>query len=559
MSTIVLRAPKIDEQTLPADWHPILRQIYAARLQHPDEIERNLSRLLTVDDMPDAMKAAKRIFQAIQTQSTILIYGDYDVDGATSCALLSKALEDLGAKVAVFIPDRKKHGYGLSLAGLADVAATYDLCVTVDNGISAFEAAAHLKAQHIDLIISDHHEMQGDLLPDAYAVVNPKRKDSTFKSKNLAGVGVAFYLLLALRRVYQESGVPFTCALHQYLDLVAVGTVADLVPLDFNNRILVSAGISLIRQGKGNLALTTLCLVAGVEEKRLNSVDIAFALAPRLNAVGRMQHMQESLDFLSIEDRASALEKAVYLDGINRKRKAMESEMFATARLLLDEAQLLLCVYQSNWEEGLLGLVASRLKTLYQKPVLVACDDYHGARIKGSLRSIDGVNMHDLLIQASKHLPEEVLRFGGHAQAGGFSIEKAYYQQWITVLNSELAQKVSGVLPQQVHYVDGSLPQECLSLEWARYLEDLEPWGSGFAPPSFCNDFYVHEVRHLSSEHSRLILIEEKTQKRLLATWFFKCVDFQKGEKIRAVYQLQINRYYGDERLELYIQDAYRL
>lgn len=538
-----------------ADWHPLVREIYASRLRSAQEVEKRLQALLPPDGIPDIDKAAARIFHAIHAQESILVYGDYDVDGASSTALLVRVLRKLGATVRYFVPNRQVHGYGLSVAGLAEISTIPPLVITVDNGITAFSAAEYLRAQGIDLIITDHHEPEATL-PVAVAVVNPKRHDSGFASLNLAGVGVVFYLLLALRRYYRTQAQPFECDLSDYLDLVALGTVADIVPLDYNNRILVQAGIRRLQSGQGNIGLRALCDVANLETACVLSSDIGFSLAPRLNAVGRLEDMHDGVHLLLAEDWATAEDYAQLLDTLNRDRKAIESEMTALAEPLVNPKEPIASAYLPEGHEGVIGIVAARLKSKFARPALVATTTADGNSIKASLRSVSGVNIHQLLSETATQLPDNALQFGGHAMAAGLSIDKAHYADFITALNTTFTATIGAKIPEEPLYIDGELPADLLTLDWARYLEKLEPWGAALPVPQFCNIFIVAECRRLGAQHTRLTLRHPHTGEQFSATWFFKNVDWQYGNTVRVVYQIQVNRFAGNERLNLLITYA---
>lgn len=552
----ILPRPRIGEpDSFPADWHPLVREIYAARVPNVSQVEKRLQYLLPPDGIPDIERAAERLSQAIDDGETILVYGDYDVDGATSTALMVRVLRAIGGKVDYFIPNRMTHGYGLSVQGIDAIATFPSLWVTVDNGIRSIDAAAYLAQKGIDLIITDHHE-PADVLPQAIAVVNPKRVDSQFASENLSGVGVAFYVLLALRRYRLANSKAFPCNPVDYLDLVALGTVADIVPLDFNNRILVQAGIKRLQQGQGNVGIRALCAVSNVRLPSLNPSDFGFSIAPRLNAVGRLEDMSDGVAMLLTDDWVTANDYARLLDELNAERKAIEREMTEQAAKDVDCAQPIVSAYLPDGHEGIIGIVAGRLKGRFGRPALVATDTVDGEKIKASLRSISGVDIYALLEHAAKHLPENCLQFGGHQMAAGLTVAKDQYATLITMLNRAFSESIGNDIPEEPLYVDGELPADLLDIHWARYLEHLEPWGQGLPVPTFCNTFIVHDCRRLGAHHTRLILREPYSGKQLSATWFFTSADYQYGATLQVVYQVQVNRFYGDERLNLLISHA---
>lgn len=555
MVQIIRRPFRTAPQQFSPDWHPVVRDIYAARVGSAAEVEKKLQLLQSPQALPDIALAAETLARAIRDGEDILIYGDYDVDGASATALMMRVLRKLGARVRYFVPNRMAHGYGLSPAGLAACSPLPDVLVTVDNGTRSHEAAADLLAQGVKLIITDHHEPDAQL-PPAVAVVNPKRHDSRFASPHLAGVGVVFYLLLALRRHYVEQGWDFACQLTDYLDLVALGTVADIVPLDFNNRILVQAGMQRLQSAKGNLGLRALCAVANLNPAVLLPSDIGFALAPRLNAVGRLEDMHDGVELLLCDDWATAGDYAEQLDLLNRDRKALESEMCSRAMQVIDEKQAIASAYLPDAHEGVIGIVAARIKSRFARPALVATDAQESGKIKASLRSVQGVNIHELLALAAQSLPPQVLQFGGHALAAGLTVQQEYYAALIEALNAAFYQHIGLQAPEAAIYVDGELPPDMLHIDWARYLEKLEPWGSELPAPQFYNRFQVIECRQLGAQHTRMNLRHLQTGQQIAATWFFQVADFRYGDTIGAVFQMQVNRFFGDERLNLLISHA---
>lgn len=555
MSVIRLRPARFDAAHLPGDWHPVVRAIYAARLSGNDEVDKRLKFLKNTDGFADMDKAVARLAQALEARERIVVYGDYDVDGAASTALAVRVLRRLGAEVGWFVPNRQVHGYGLSVAGLAALPDKPDVILTVDNGISSHEAVLAAAAQGIDVIVSDHHT-PGDNLPPAVAVINPRRADSRDAPQHLAGVGVVFYLLMALQQHLKAQGAwPDNLYLTDYLDLVALGTVADLVPLDYNNRILVDRGLKRLRDGQGNAGMRALCQVANIDTRFIGGNDIGFALAPRLNALGRLGDMNDGVAMLLADDWPSVQELAMLCDDMNRDRKAIERATVSEALALADTRQSILCVYAPHWHEGILGIIAARLKGRFARPALVACDHEQGEHIKASLRSLEGVNIHQLLQQAAGELPDNVLHFGGHAMAAGLTVHKSAWALLVAALNRAFAEQV-GTMPVAPVYIDGELPHDLLDVHWARYLERLEPWGASLPAPAFANVFSVIECRRLGDAHSRLRLREPYSGNIYNASWFFHQADYAHGDTLRVVYEMQVNRFHGDERLDLLIRHA---
>lgn len=541
-------------EAYPDHWHPLIRSIYATRIANPVQVEKRLGSLVPPDGIVAIEKAAARLQKAITTGETILVYGDYDVDGASATALLVRVLRRLDAKVRYFIPNRWRHGYGLSIAGLIALPELPRLLITVDNGMTSHAAAVWLAERQVDLIITDHHQPDAEL-PPACAVVNPRNAPADPALGNLAGVGVAFYLLLVLRRLWQRNAV-FPVDLSAYLDLVALGTIADVVPLDHNNRILVSNGLRQVQRQRGNPGILALCGVANIAPEKLSAQDIGFALAPRLNAVGRLEDMSEGVAMLLSDDWRTAQEYAQLLDSLNRDRKALENEMTTRAMALVDPALPIAAAYQADWHEGVIGIVAARLKSHFARPAMVATDTCDGARIKASLRSLRGVNIHELLAHAAQTLPSDTLSFGGHAMAAGLIVEKSVYSQLLSALCAAFDHHIGTQMPQEPLYIDGELSSELLDVGWAKYLEQLEPWGTDLPPPIFCNRFTVAECRRLGAQHTRLILRHPESGRPFQAAWFFHLAEFVPGDRIEAAYQIQVNRFFGDERLNLLLTYA---
>ena len=543
------RPARISAETLPEDWHPLVKNIYASRLARHDEIEKRLQNLLPPDDLTDLAPALDRLERALRTHEPILVYGDYDVDGATATALTVRVLRQLGANVDWFIPNRSAHGYGFSLAGLAALPTAPGLILTVDNGTSSHEAVAAARARGIDTLITDHH-LPGDTLPDAVATINPNRRDCPFPGKNLAGVGVAFYLLLALRQHLRAQGRwPEQLRLTDHLDLVALGTIADLVPLDYNHRILVN-------HGQANTGIRALLAVANLEPAHLGAQDIAYSVAPRLNALGRLGDMSDGVALLLAEDWQTAQDYAQQSDEKNRDRKALENEAVQEAARQVSPALPLAAAYDPAWHEGIIGILAARLKSRFARPALVATDSNEDGWIKASLRSVSAVPLHELLNDAARHLPGEALRYGGHAAAAGLSVKREHYPALIEAINRAFLETYGTTVPPEPVYIDGELPAALLNLDWARYLERLEPWGASLPVPVFANPFEVLDCRLLGSAHTRLVLREMHSGNAYNASWFFHTADYRPGTRLRIAYQLQVNRFYGDERLRLLVQHA---
>lgn len=555
MSSMIRDRPaQFDPARLPADWHPLVKRIYATRLASPEEYDKHIASLAPPHNMADLDRAVERIRYALKHQQRIVIFGDYDVDGACATALMVRVLRRLGASVDWFIPDRRVHGYGLSIAGLNALQRLPDLLITVDNGIQSFEAAEWLATQEVDLIITDHH-LPGESFPVAHAVVNPQREDCGFGERSLCGAGVALYVLLALRRSLVDDGQwPEGLNLTDYFDLVALATIADLVPLSRNNRILVHYGLQRLRLRQGNPGLLALAAVANIQVAHLTAQDIAFAIAPRLNAAGRLGDMCDGVALLLTDDWQTAHDFAADFDTLNRARKTLENNMLQNALAMVDQSRAVASAYSSDWHEGVIGIVAGRLKGKLNRPALIATSSEDGAWIKASMRSVPGINVKALLDEAQTILPSGTLKHGGHAMAAGLSVQFEAYPALLLALEKAYDNQVS-IEPQQLYYVDGELAPDLLNVQWASYLEQLEPWGQELPAPTFCNFFDVINCRCLGASHSRLTLREPNSGRVLQAMWFFHNVDYAPGTRIRAVYSLQVSRFHGDERLNLLIEE----
>lgn len=542
---------------------PLVREIYARRLSAPQECDKSLSQLLPAD-LADLDRAVERLAKALWAREPLLIYGDYDVDGVCATALMVRVLKRLGADVRWFIPDRVRHGYGLTVAGIA-AARTYHpdarLWVTVDNGMKSHVFAKALCEQGLELIITDHHlpdASQPNALPQAVAVVNPNRVDCNFASKALCGAGVAFYVLLGLQHyLKQQSGDKALWSadlkLSAYLDLVALATIADVVPLDYNNRILVEYGLRWLRAGQGNLGIRALLAQANVVREFVSAQDLGFMVAPRLNAAGRMAHMKEGVQLLLCDEWIGAQDMARKLDDYNRQRKALENDALSQVKPQLNPQQSLAFFYWHDGHEGLLGLLAGRLKALYAQPSLVACPAFETGWVKASMRSCYGVALDVLLAEAAENIDEHLWQFGGHAQAAGLTIHQSALPVLVQALERMLRRDFPTGYPPEPRDDDGTLSPDYLTVAWARYFELLEPWGSAFPAPVFRNVFEVVDERVLG-QHARLMLRNPDDGQLHQAMWFFAEKRLLVGQFVCLRYGLTVNRFHGDERLVLQIQ-----
>ena len=560
------RRVSADTSGLLPDLHPLLRRIYLARdIRSSDDLQTGLDGLLPLTGLAGIDPAVQKLMQALQAQLKIVVVGDYDADGATASALALRALRSFGAqRVEYLVPDRFTYGYGLS-PELAEVAAGRgaDLLLTVDNGISSVSGVARAGQLGMGVIVTDHH-LPGEELPAAAAIVNPNQPDDSFPSKHAAGVGVVFYLLSALRgRLracgwFVRNGIPEP-NMADLLDLVAVGTVADLVWLDRNNRILVQQGLRRIRAGRCCPGISALLQLSGRVRERVTAADLGFAVGPRLNAAGRLDDMGLGIECLLSDDPAAALEYARALDGLNRQRREIESEMKvqaeeSMAQLTLpgEQIPLGLCLYDERWHQGVVGILASRIKERYHRPVvaLAAADE---VTVKGSARSIPGLHIRDVLAAVDSRHPGLLERFGGHAMAAGLSLARDRVEDFASAFRDEVERQLGGQPPRAEILSDGELAPQEFDAETARLLRYAGPWGQGFSEPLFDGEFEVLSHRFVGDIHLKLLLgLDGAVQLDAIA---FRWGDRPPpGERVRIAYRLDLNEYRGVESPQLIIE-----
>ena len=554
------------------DW---LKKILLARgVSSIDQLSSDLSRLHPPQQMLGMDVAVELLAQALTENKKILIVGDYDADGATSCALAVRALRSMGAtQVDFLVPDRFKFGYGLS-PEIVEVARCKnpDLLVTVDNGISSIEGVRLAKSLGMNVLITDHH-LPGEQLPIADAIINPNQPGCSFPSKNLAGVGVLFNLMVGLRSLLrdkqwfedQDISEP---NLAMWLDIVALGTVADLVPLDEVNRLMVAKGLELIRSGRGNPGIRAILEVAGKDWRVVQSSDLGFAVGPRINAAGRLEDISLGIKCLLTEDESEARGIASQLQQLNQDRRAIEQQMRQEAESALQSLDLNteelpwgLCLYQQDWHSGVVGLIASRIKDRWHRPTFVFAAEDDG-RLKGSGRSISGLHIRDALEAISTRRPELIDQFGGHAMAAGLSIGADKYQFFAEEFDREVRARLGQEALIETILTDGELPSEAINLNSAKLIEDISPWGQAFPEPVFEGEFEIESVRILSGSHLKMRLkIKDETQlrsKMVEAIWFSapdSYLNLSPGTEGRFIYRLQVNRYRGNESEQILIQD----
>lgn len=545
--------------------HPILQRVYSARdIESFADTEYALQALIRPEQISHVQFAAEQVARHIRQGSSILIFGDYDADGATSTALCIRALHLFEhQRVDFLLPDRVRDGYGVSdNAAQRIVELKPQLVITVDTGIASFDGIRSIIEHGIEVVITDHH-LPADHLPDKATIVNPNAfADSA--GKCLAGVGVAFYLMLAVRSKLREQGwfddrpEP---NLAECLDLVAIGTVADLVPLDYNNRILVKEGLKRLRAGASSEGIKALVRQAGRNQSRLTAQDIAFSLAPRINAAGRLDDMSIGVQALLAEDMNSAQQLAKALDDINSYRRELQGEMTQQAMTMLpkitkDDSQACHVLYQPDWHEGIVGIIASKIKDETFRPSIAFARTDNGL-LKGSGRSIRGVHMRDMLDLVDKTDATIIERFGGHAMAAGLTIREDRLPLFSETLADILHTHVDRSCFDNIVECDGELGNDDLSMELALLLEQGGPWGQRFALPSFQGHFRVLDQRVLADRHIKFIVTPEQGQHHEIDAIMFYATEQQlktNFQRLRLHYELNINEYRGEQNLQLLIR-----
>ena len=556
---VVKRPPPSDEalQQL-SGIDPALARVFAMRgVTSLDELDYGLARLAPVSQLDNVDAGVELLLQ--HRKQRIVIIGDFDVDGATSTALMLRCLREFGfADVDYLVPNRFEFGYGLS-PEIVDVAAQGNpaLLVTVDNGISSIAGVARAQQLGIPVLVTDHH-LPAAQLPAAEVIINPNLPDSKFPSRNLAGVGVAFYLLAALgRRLAEQGDAQAAKVPARFLDLVALGTVAAVVPLDYNNRILVQQGLARIRAGHAVAGIRALLELSRRQITRTVSTDLGFVVGPRLNAAGRLEDMSVGIECLLTDDPGIAQQHAALLDGINKERREIESSMRDQAFAFVDamDARSLpacVCVYEPSWHQGVVGLVAARVRERCHRPVIAFARESDGV-LKGSARSIPGVHVRDLLEAVSGNSPGLIRKFGGHAMAAGLSLEEALLPEF----KKQLARQMRRLYPQAdfsgAILTDGGLPGSSLTLEFARTLRNAGPWGSAFPEPLWQGDFSVSEQRTVGENHLKM-RVQAAGGGGLIDAIAFN----QAGPALRGVvqlaYRLDVNEFRGVESPQLVVE-----
>ena len=575
----IIRRDQVNDEHLPATLHPIVRQIYARRgVTSKDQLELTASHLCAVDTLKGLPEACALLYKALKDKKNITVIGDFDADGATSTALMMEALRMLGSTNHHFlVPNRFKYGYGLT-PEIVDIAASQgaQVLVTVDNGISCIAGVKRAKELGLQVVVTDHH-LPGAETPPADAIVNPNQRGCNFASKSLAGVGVAFYFMLALRKYlreknwFEQQGIKEP-NIAQLLDLVALGTVADVVSLDANNRILVEQGLKRIRAGATRPGIQALIEIAGKNQQKLVASDFGFALGPRINAAGRLDDMAFGINCLLANDLSTARVMAADLDDLNKARREIEQGMQIEAEQVLaslkfseDNLPNGISLFHSDWHQGVIGIVAGRLKEKYHRPSIVFAkgnDDLesnsietNNTEIKGSARSIPGLHIRDLLEYIDSQHPGIIIKFGGHAMAAGLSIEADQFQQFSILFEKYAQQWLSEEALTGIISSDGELLTNDMTLAFAEILREAGPWGQNFPEPVFDDVFNLVQQRIVGEKHLKLVV--EKDQQIFDAIAFnvdIKRWPDNQAKQVKLAYRLDINEFRGKQTVQLMVE-----
>ncbi len=560
-----------ESDSLPESLHPVIRRVLLARnINNEQSLDLRLGRLQPPTALSGIQQAAEILADAVVESKSILIVGDFDADGATGTAVAVRALNQLGTtRVDFRVPNRFEFGYGLSVALVETLAEDPpDVLVTVDSGISSNDGVARARELGCQVIVTDHH-LPGEVLPDANAIVNPNCEGDQFPSKALAGVGVVFYLMSVLRSALRARDW-FTLPrkepnLARLLDLVALGTVADLVSLDTNNRILVRQGMDRIRQGLCSPGLLALLRLGKRDYRHLVASDLAFAVAPRLNAAGRMEDMSVGIRCLLSDDRDQAMTLAIELDDLNHQRKVRQNQMQAQA---LEQLKVLLadlkdselpagvCLYDDSWHQGIVGLVASRVKDTVHRPVLAFAPESEGSRVlKGSARSISGLHIRDVLARIDALHPTMITAFGGHAMAAGLTLPADHLESFKQALSESIEYFLQGKTLNNEMMTDGELSADDINMPFAEQLQNLGPWGQHFEEPLFEGRFVVEESRVVGSAHLKMLLRPANGQGSIDAI-AFGCLpeDLPDSDTVELIYKLDINHFRGRKTCQLVVE-----
>ena len=534
---------------------------YSLSLRNYDKAEKMLPYL----SLHDIDKCVDYLYDAIKANKKMCVVADYDVDGATSCSIMVSGLRTLGADIVYFVPNRFKHGYGLQASVIDDMLMTYpdiDVIITVDNGIASVSGVDYANSKNIDVVVTDHH-LEGDERPNAVVIVNPNKKDCQFESKALAGCGVAFYVVLALReKIAKLDNKKFNISYLQ--DYLAIGTVADVVTLDANNRLLVEYGLNRIKNHKANIGVQALIDVLRINQDKINTSDIAFQIAPTLNAAGRIEDMSKGINLLLSNNYEYATELAIELVKINKTRKSIENTMKEDALEQIDIANsnsddlFSCCVQNKDFHEGVIGILASRIKELLYVPTIVFSEleelEQGRAVLKGSGRSIEGLHLRDAIDYVTKKVPDCVIKFGGHAMAAGLTIYKDKFDDFKFYLNEYCKEIFKNVKPTNVVSVDKELDLKNISIDDVEELNS-QIWGQHFTEPVFIADFNINKQELLSGGKHLKVWFDYKGME-IVGLWFFRTefIDVEHNENVKVIFKLNINEWRNKKEIQIYVQ-----
>lgn len=561
---------EISDSLKQSDLHPVLQKVLSHRkINSTEDIDYALGKLIGFNQLMGIEQAVALVVNAIQHKQKILIVGDFDADGATSTAVCMRALKMLGPiDVSFLVPNRFDYGYGLSPEIVAVACQNKpDLLITVDNGISSIQGVQAARDAGIDVLVTDHH-LAGAELPNANAIVNPNQPGCHFPSKNLAGVGVIFYVMLAVRAGLRDAGYfnenRTEPNMGQLLDLVALGTVADVVPLDGNNRILVAQGLKRMLAGKACVGIQAILKIAGRDINRIVSSDLGFAIGPRLNAAGRLEDMSLGIECLITDDASQAMAIAEQLDQLNINRREIEQQMQQQAMKSLKHLEASMsqtelpygmCLYNADWHQGVIGILASRIKEKFNRPVIVFANDNETV-IKGSARSIKGLHIRDVLETISSKHPGMIIKFGGHAMAAGLSLNKSEFKAFEKSFNDVVKQQLDDDALQGVIESDGELQADDFGLSLAESIRNAGPWGQGFVEPTFDGEFEVIDWRVVGDKHLKMELQSADAEQPISAIAFNAPASLMQESDgyIRAAYRLDVNEFRNKKTAQLIVE-----
>jgi len=559
-----------DNINLPDLIHPVLKRVYASRnIKSSKDLDYSLSSLIPFEQLSGINDAVILLQEMLEQKKRMLIIADFDADGATSCALAIRGLTAMGAKDVIYVvPNRFEHGYGLS-PEIVDVALDYDpdLIITVDNGISSICGVEYARKNGVKVLITDHH-LPAKELPNADVIINPQLANDKFPSKNLAGVGVIFYILLALRAKlkqeywFENNNIDYP-NLANFLDLVALGTIADLVPLDKNNRTMVAHGLKLIKNNKSKPGIYALLNQAGRQLSKLTSSDLSFAVAPRLNAAGRLTDMSLGIECLLTDDEDDAIKIAEKLNRLNIERRKIQDNMQEEALAELEkylqdtsgEIPYGICIYDKDWHQGVVGILASKIKEKFNRPVIVFAKENEGV-LKGSARSISGLHIKDVFDEIATLHPDLILTFGGHAMAAGLTIKESEYSNFSNIFNKYANQYISSDRLEDAYLTDGELSDEDFTVPLAQAIQDAGPWGQSFPEPTFAGQFKILDKRVVGENHLKLKL-QSRDNSATLDAIAFNMTDTNwppETQQIVSTYRLGINDFQGNTQVQLFLE-----